>query len=285
MTVTLRPALPADAPACGDICYRAFAALATQHNFPADFPSSDVDAGILGYLIANQGFYGVVAEADGAIVGSNFLDERSTISGVGPVTVDPDQQNRSVGRRLMEDVMSRSVERGAAGIRLCQVAYHNRSLSLYGKLGFDVRESLSVFQGNPLGIPVPGHDVRPVRKTDISACNDVCRRVHGHDRGVELEEAVDAGTARLVECAGTITGYATNIAFFAHGVGDTNADLQALIGAAQTFGGPGVIVPTRNAGMFRWCLDHDLRVVQQMTLMTDGLYSEPRGAWLPSILY
>jgi len=28
-----------------------------------------------------------------------------------------------------------------------------------------------------------------------------------------------------------------------------------------------------------------LRVTQTMTLMTIGLYNEPDGAWLPSVLY
>jgi hypothetical protein len=44
-------------------------------------------------------------------------------------------------------------------------------------------------------------------------------------------------------------------------------------------------VPTRNAALFRWCLESGLRVVQPMTLMTIGLYNEPAGAYLPSILY
>jgi hypothetical protein len=35
----------------------------------------------------------------------------------------------------------------------------------------------------------------------------------------------------------------------------------------------------------RWCLGKGLRVTQSLTLMTMGLYSEPQGAWLPSILY
>ena len=49
--------------------------------------------------------------------------------------------------------------------------------------------------------------------------------------------------------------------------------------------GPGIFVPTRNAALFRWCLESGLRVVQPMTLMTIGLYNEPAGAYLPSILY
>jgi hypothetical protein len=44
-------------------------------------------------------------------------------------------------------------------------------------------------------------------------------------------------------------------------------------------------VPTRNAALFRWCLDNGLRVVEPMTLMSIGLYNEPAGAWLPSILF
>jgi hypothetical protein len=35
----------------------------------------------------------------------------------------------------------------------------------------------------------------------------------------------------------------------------------------------------------RWCLNSGLRITQPMTLMTVGLYNEPAGAYLPSILY
>jgi hypothetical protein len=73
--------------------------------------------------------------------------------------------------------------------------------------------------------------------------------------------------------------------FFGHAVGESNRDLQALISAAKEFQGPGILVPTRNAGLFRWCLDHGLRIIQPMTLMTTGLYNEPAGAYLPSILF
>ena len=47
----------------------------------------------------------------------------------------------------------------------------------------------------------------------------------------------------------------------------------------------GFLLPTRNAALFRWCLEHDLRVVRQMTLMSRGSYQEPAGAFLPSVLY
>jgi hypothetical protein len=55
---------------------------------------------------------------------------------------------------------------------------------------------------------------------------------------------------------------------------------------AEAFGGPGILVPVRNEALFQWCLAQGLRVVQEeMTLMTIGLYNEPAGAYLPSVLY
>jgi hypothetical protein len=111
-------------------------------------------------------------------------------------------------------------------------------------------------------------------------------RVHGHDRGGELRDAIKAGTAKVVEHLGRITGYATDIAFFAHAVGETNQEIIALIASAPEFSSKGgMLVPTRNGELFRWCLNHGLRLVHQMTLMTIGLYNEPAGAYLPSVLY
>jgi len=60
---------------------------------------------------------------------------------------------------------------------------------------------------------------------------------------------------------------------------------MALIGAATEFGGPGFLLPTRNHEAFKWCLESGLRLVFQMTLMTVGLYNDPTGAYMPSVLY
>ena len=68
-------------------------------------------------------------------------------------------------------------------------------------------------------------------------------------------------------------------------VGETNEDLMALISAASAITGPGILVPTRNHALFSWCLENRLGLVFQMTLMSIGLYSEPAGAYLPSVLY
>lgn len=282
---TLRAGRAEDAGDLGSICYEAFKDTAERHNFPPDFPSPEVAVGLVGSLLARDDVYSVVAEADGRVLGSNFLWESGTIAGVGPITIAPTAQNVAVGRRLMEDVLRQARERNVAGVRLCQAAYHNRSLSLYIKLGFDAREPLSNIQGSAIGQEIPGYAVRPAVEEDLGACNELSFKVHGHDRGPELFEAIRQGTAKVVEHDGRITGYTTGIGFFGHTVGEGNEELKALIGAATEFPGPGFLLPTRNGEVLRWCLERGLRVVQPMTLMSVGLYNEPAGAFMPSVVY
>ena len=282
--IHIRRATPDDVAVCGRICYEAFTKISTDHSFPPDLPSVEAGRRLLSMMFSHPGFYCVVAESDGRIAGSNCLDERSPIAGVGPITVDPGTQNRGVGRRLMQAVMDRARERNFAGVRLVQAAFHNRSLSLYTMLGFDPRELLACMQGPAIRQSIEGCAVRAAEARDAEECNQLCRRVHGHDRAGELGDAIGR-TAVVVEQHGRITGYATVLAFFGHAVAESNLDLQAMIAAAESFGGPGILVPARNAELFRWCLTNGLRVVQPMTLMTMGLYNEPAGAYLPSILY
>jgi predicted N-acetyltransferase YhbS len=285
MNIKLRSGTPEDAEVCGRICYNAFKTISEAHGFAPDFPAPEAAIGLLTRMFGHPKFYSVVAEIDDRIVGSNFLDERNTIAGVGPITVDPTVQNRAIGRRLMKAVHERAADRNFAGVRLIQSGFHTRSLSLYAKLGYDVREHLACMQGNALELSIEGHVVRVATEADIEDCNRLCREVHGHDRSAELRDAIARGSATVVEHDGRITGYATVIGFFGHAVGETNKDLKALIGAAKEFAGPGFLLPTRNGELFRWCLNNGLRIVQPMTLMSKGLYNEPAGAFLPSILY
>jgi GNAT superfamily N-acetyltransferase len=285
MNPVLRTGRAGDAEAGGAICYEAFKAIADQHNFPPDFPNRETAVGLLSSLLSRRDVYSVVAEVDGRVVGSNFLWENAIIAGVGPITIDPAAQNLAVGKRLMEAILQRAHERRFAGVRLVQAAYHNRSLSLYTKLGFDTREPLTNLQGPAIGAEIPGCAVRAAREGDAAACNQLSLKVHGFDRGSELLDAIRAGTATVVEYAGRITGYATVLGFFGHAVGESNDDLKALIGAAPSFAGPGLLLPTRNSELLRWCLSKGLRVVQPLTLMSRGLYNEPRGAFLPSVVF
>ncbi|MDX6504747.1 MAG: hypothetical protein QOE29_1872 [Gaiellaceae bacterium] len=283
--VTVRDATAGDVEACARIFYDAFESIAARHNLPVEPSSPEFTRFMVGQMVASGGFAGLVAERAGVVLGSAFIDERAPIAGVGPVTVDPAAQDRGVGRSLMEAALRREHARGAAGTRLVQTAYHYRSLALYAQLGFAVREPLSVLQGPPPALSVPGRGVRPADEQDLAACGELCVRVHGHDRNGELRDAIAAGTATVVERPERISGYASGFGYGWHAVAETNEDLIALLGSAGTFMGLGILVPSRNADLLRWCLAHGLRIVQQSTLMTIGLYNEPAGAYLPSIVF
>jgi predicted N-acetyltransferase YhbS len=286
MELILRPGVIEDAKECGRICYEAFKSIADQHRFPPEMPSIEIATALMTMRLSHLGFYSVVAELDGKIVGSIFLDERSVIAGGGPLSVDPPVMNGTIGSQLTQAMMDRATQqRFFPGLRGVVIAWHYRAVALYTKLGFNSRETLSAMQGKPLALKISGYDVRPAREEDLSACNRLCYRVHGHDRAGELVDAIRQGTANVVERLGRITGYSTGIGWSNHAIAESNDDLKALIGAAPEFPGLGFLVPSRNGDLFRWCLSQGLRVVCQATLITLGLYNEPVGAYLPSISY
>ncbi len=283
--VVIRQFEQRDIPQCGQICYEAFRTVAEKHGFPPDLPSPEVGADIMESLWKDPGFYGVVAERDGAVLGSNWLDERNAISGVGPVTIDPAVQDGGVGRRLMQAVIERSDARGFPGMRLLQAAYHARSLSLYTKLGFASREGVAVMDGAATDSGLTGYAVRPLRPDDLAACNELAANVHGFHRGPELQAAGKANNAFVAERDGAIRAYTSGLGYFGHSVGETTEAICALLAVAPRLPSLGVVVPMRNYQLFRWCLDHGMRVVLTMTLMSRGLYHEPSGPYLPSIQY
>lgn len=296
-TFRSRPGRIEDADKVGKIIFEAFSVVANKHSFPPDFPSVDVARGLASSLLSNPRFYSIVAEDNtsnggedkNSIVGSNFLDERSNIvAGVGPLTIDPKYQNKGTGRQLMINVLERAKNKNFPAIRLLQASYHSRSLALYTTLGFEVREPISNMQGKPIQEAIPGRSVRAATESDTESCNTICKTVHGHDRNGELQDSIKQGSAKVVLHENKITGYTCGLTFFNHSVGMTNDDLKALISSAtndDSYGGPGILIPSRNTQLFRWCLNNGLRLVQQLTLMTIGLYNEPAGSYMPSILY
>jgi len=288
-TVELRAIEPADAPECARIVYEAFGGIHDHHRFERDFPTLEAAEQLTGAFIAHPSIWGVVAESDGRVVGSNFIDLRGAIRGLGPITVDRRAQGRGVGRRLMQAALERS--RGAAGIRLFQDSFNVGSLSLYASLGFEVKEPAVVISGRPSSGPAAGIEVRPLEEADLQGCEELCLRVHGFERTSELRDAIQVPALSPFGAVrdGRITAYATTLTFFpaAHAVAETEDDMRALILGAVAAGEQpaSFLLPTRQAGLFRWCLDAGLRVVKPMTYMAVGEYREPRGYWIPSVLY
>lgn len=282
--ITYRQAKTRDIERLGTIAYEAFFDISTRHNFPPDFPNAEAGISLAQMMIGRKDVFSVVAE-NGKILGSNFLWEADEIDGVGPITVDPAVQNSSIGRELMERVIKRSVDNGKAGIRLVQAAYHNRSLALYTKLGFDVVEPLSAIKGDPFVVEIPNRNVRPLTAQDVEVANKLSIASHGISRKNEIAGSAAAGNGIVVEVEGKITGYATALGFFGHAVAVSNDDLKALIGSGREIAGPGFLLPTRNGDLLRWCFEKGLRIVMPLSLMSKGYYQSPRTPYLPSILY
>lgn len=288
LNLRLRVVEERDLQAAGRIIYRAFRAIAQQHNFPPEFPSEQHAVTVATLLRRTPSFYFVLAEGpNGQPLGVNGLSEGNDVPGVGPAAVMPEYQGQGIGRVLMDAVLRRARERGFSSARLVQDAYNMVSLSLYASLGFAVREPLVLVRGRPHTPAAASVQVRRATPRDLPAMVALCREVYGFSRTGELREAVERlGTATVASRAGRLVGYATQIAFWGHAVAEGTAEIEALVqAAAREQGVVSFLVPTRNAELFRWALENGLRVVKPCNLMVLGDYRDPRGAFLPSVAY
>jgi predicted N-acetyltransferase YhbS len=289
MNIKIRQMTREDVETCGRICFEAFKHLADRHRFPPDFPSPEFSVQIATSFFANPQVYSIVAEnEDGEIVGSNYLWEYDAIRAVGPVSVDPNTQAKGAGRQLMEAVMEHGA--GSEGIRLVQDAFNTASMSLYAKLGFDVKEPLVMIAGVVKGEVPAGVEVRPIRAADLEQCAALCRKTHGIERTNELKNTPPFLTSFVAVREGRVTAYASAPHFWAlnHGVAESEEDMQAVLtGAGNLSDGQPLtfLLPTRQTNLFRWCLKQGMRVMKPSTLMSTGRYEEPRGCFLPSVGY
>jgi hypothetical protein len=235
-------------------------------------------------MLATSYYKAVVAEEAGRIIGCNFL-LTGPVGGIGPVGVVPEAWSRGIGLQLKRWALEHAATLGITSVRGVQSAFNGRTLSLNVTLGFDVREAIACLQGEVRKHALPGHSVRGATPADENACLALCRDIYGHERRVELAEALALGGALVVERDGALTGYATDIGLLGHAVGRANSDLMALIAGANQVRGLGLLLPMTNSELFRWCLANGLRYVHAKVLMSHGSYSAPAGPYLPSITY
>ncbi len=287
MSINIRSVTTADAEICAQIGYKAFCEIADRHNFTRDFTAVEQAHGFVQILVGNPVIYGIVAETDGEVVGSNFLWEQNEIAGLGPISVNPDVQAKGVGRLLMQNVIERG--KNTKGVRLVQDAYNTASMSLYTSLGFDIKEPLVLVAGAVTGELPVGVEVRPISEEDYAACDDLCVKVHGFSRVKELRATVQMMPGFVVTRGGRIVGYASapNSWQMNHAVAESDEYMQNLLVGAGSLTGQALsfLLPSRNGDLFRWCLSQKMKVVKPMSLMAMGAYQEPNGCFLPSVLY
>jgi GNAT superfamily N-acetyltransferase len=290
MSFTLRKTTPADAATCARVVFDAFASIADRHNFPRDFPAMEMANGLADFFLNNPKILGMAAvESAGTPIGFNFLNTRNPIGGVGPMVVYPKSQGKGAGRALMRAIMQ--LGEGMRGVRLVQDAFNATSMSLYAALGFESREPLALVRGKLRSTPSADATVRAMTERDLDQCAALCERVHGFVRIAELRDAIASpfNKPHVLERGGRVAAYASAPWFWIlnHGVARDDDDMrELLLGVSATTDQPiELLVPIREAALFRWLLAEGARVVKPMTLMTTGWYQEPASAYYPSVEY
>lgn len=285
MDIKLRTVQPSDIAECGRILYLSFKGIADQHGYRPELPNLEYALRTAASCVYHHSTEGHVAELDGQMVGSIFIDKRDKIFGIGPVSVDTNIQGKGIGRKMMEEVINNG--RDGLGIRLCQDSFNARSISLYAALGLDVREPLAFLEGNIRGEIPSDVKIRPLKKKDLIPCADLCQKVHGIIRTNELKDSLKSGAGFVLIRDGQITAYTSGVAYWGHGVAEDENEMKLLLmGVQQALGTElSFVVPTRQTGLFRWCLDQGMDMIKPMTLMGMGFYQEPRGCFFTSATY
>ncbi len=286
MELRIRSAVASDGAACGKVLFDAFTQVATRHGFGTEV-TVEYATERATRLLNHPEVFGAVAEKEGRIEGVAFLDERSSIRGVGPIGVEPRMQGKGIGKQLMETVLSRVT--GYPGVRVVLDGFNSPSPTLFTSLGFETKQPLKLVRGRiENGLP-SGFEVRPMNEGDIEACEELCRAVHGFDRTSELRDALAELSPFVALRDGRMVAYITTATAFrqCHGVAENAQGMQAVIsGAARANGGEvEILLPAREAEFLKWATGLGLREVRPLALMARGEYQDPRGCFIPSALY
>uniref|UniRef100_B8HP11 GCN5-related N-acetyltransferase n=1 Tax=Cyanothece sp. (strain PCC 7425 / ATCC 29141) TaxID=395961 RepID=B8HP11_CYAP4 len=284
MALELIPLDQHHVPELGRICHEAFSALQERHGVARDIPDLDTGLRIISHVAARSDYSGVVAAIDGRIVGSNFLLHSDFVAGVGPLTVDPQVQSRGVGRALMQWVINEADRRGIRQLRLFQEAINTTSLSLYTALGFDWRGSAVLMQAQPASTDDPS--IRPLSVDDLDSIALLSRTAYGFSRAGDAAQLLAAQIPGFLrQRDGRAVGYLIS-SLFGHGGAETEEDLFALIAQAARQVPPQMaafICPLSRPEAFRRALAAGHRTIKLLSYMSLGDFTEPGGAYLPSI--
>ncbi|MEW8979330.1 MAG: GNAT family N-acetyltransferase [Symbiobacterium sp.] len=80
--------------------------------------------------------WALVAEAEGRVVGSNFISRWGSLGLFGPLTVHPSLWNRGIGRALLDETMARFAEMGVTQRGIFTFARDTKHITLYGRYGY-----------------------------------------------------------------------------------------------------------------------------------------------------
>ncbi len=132
-------------------------------------------------------------EAEGKVVGSNFVTTWGSVGFFGPLSVRPDLWNQGLAQRLLEPTMELFAQRQVRHAGLFTFPHSPKHIALYQKFGFWPRFLTAIMARSVRQeIPLP----REARYSEIAqqgSCLEACRELtHTAYEGLDLEREIRA---------------------------------------------------------------------------------------------
>jgi len=283
-----------------DICQEAFDTFNPSVGLDPEFPPHDVPFHVLGNA-CHPGFIGFVAiNNEKQIVGSNLIDLREEVAGIGPISVTTCCHNSGVGRLLMKACMKAAAEKGIRSVRLHAIANNKKSFSLYLDLGFNPICTCGEYVGFCQLKPLEGFRAEPLSDHIVEPCNALHLRVCGFDRRKTISSMIADGPhpqAVVFDMSGKVVAYTTGTYPGGHTVADSTEALKALlifqsrqvqeaITAGALIPPITIFVPHDYPEVMRWLACNGFRLSRQTLHMGYGHHQKPvNGVYLSSINY
>lgn len=247
-----------------------------------------------------DGFVGFVAvNKNGDIVGSNLVEMRDEIAGIGPISVKIDGQNTGAGRLLMKACMKAAAEKGMKTVRLHGIGNNNKSFSLYLDLGFDPICTCGHYEGVCTAAAPAGFTCEPLSAKYVEACSKLHFNVCGVHRRNDISAMIGTPFPNCVvlDAVGQVVAYSTGCFLSGHTVAESGDAFKQLVvfqskqvEAARGAGAPlpptTLFVPHESFELMRWLARNGFRLKRHVVQMGYGPHVEPaNGFYFPAIQY
>jgi predicted N-acetyltransferase YhbS len=294
---------PSDLEKSCDICFSAFGRFNESVGLPSEFPPRDlvdVPRSLLEGGLDTDGCEVFGLYKDNELVGSNMVDCRDGIAAIGPITVDPSQQNSGGGRLLMEAVQEAAEKKQIKSVRLMQICSNMKSFSLYLDCGFDPAGVFNDYAGIlPENLPCPqGFDFHPLDESYARPCSELHERITGTSRLQEIAGSLSNPYIKYVVIHDNkVVAYTTGTYIGGHSVALNEDAFKALIWkqsqevrearvAGISAPPPSVHISHEYPRLCRWLVQNGFRLQRMITMMSYGPHQKPKdGYYTPSIGY
>jgi GNAT superfamily N-acetyltransferase len=194
--VTLRPMLPVDVDPAADMIL--------SHDW-------GVRREFLAFATGQAACAPMVADVDGAIVGTGVGTLNGSVGWIGTIFLSPEWRGEGIGRAITQSIIDRLESSGARTFVLVATADGRR---LYSKMGFEVQTRYRILEAPGLGsgdrsaANAAAGGVRPFEPGDLDAMAALDRDGTGEDRRHVLARFATPDSARVLPGpGGTVDGF------------------------------------------------------------------------------